>query len=263
VEECRQLLARGVRELCLIGQDLASFGSEHGAASALPALLEELATLEGRFWVRLLYIHPDHFPLAILDTIKRDARFLPYFDIPFQHGSSSILRAMNRRGSAAAYLDLIGKIRAALPDAVIRSTFLVAFPGESDADFQALLEFQEAARLDWAGCFTYSREENTPAYNMKNRIPKRVATERKALVEERQISISEGQMERFVGLTLDALLEETIDAEDGLYLGRLFCQAPEVDGAVVITSGAPLKHGEFITGKITARAGFDLEMRVR
>jgi ribosomal protein S12 methylthiotransferase len=263
VEECRQLLTRGVWELCLVGQDLAAFGTEDGARSALPALLEQLSALEGRFWIRLLYIHPDHFPLAILDTMKRDARFLPYFDLPFQHGASSVLRAMNRRGSAASYLTLIGQIRDTLPNAVIRSTFLVGFPGECDADFEALLDFQQTARLDWVGCFTYSREENTPAYTMKQRVAKRLATERKALVEARQIPISEQQMERFVGQTLDALVEEAIDEEAGLYLGRLFCQAPEVDGATVITSDTPLKNGACITGKVSGRAGFDLEMRVR
>jgi ribosomal protein S12 methylthiotransferase len=170
---------------------------------------------------------------------------------------------MNRRGDAATYLALIATIRAALPNAVIRSTFLLGFPGESDADFQALLDFQAAACLDWVGCFTYSREENTPAYSMKHHVAKRVAAARVARIEARQVPITERQMQRFVGLTLDALVEESVDAEEGLYLGRLFCQAPEVDGAVVLTCDAPLKLGEFITGKIAARAGFDLEMRVR
>ncbi|MDR2537195.1 MAG: 30S ribosomal protein S12 methylthiotransferase RimO [Treponema sp.] len=264
VEECRQLIARGIRELCLIGQDIGSFGksANNSADSQLPALLEAIARLDGRFWVRLLYIHPDHFPLDILDTISRDNRFLPYFDIPFQHGSTAILRAMNRQGNAESYHNLIQRIRDALPDAALRSTFLLGFPGETSADFQALLDFQAEARLDWVGCFTYSREENTPAYSMKNRIPKRLAIERKAIVEERQTPISEKRMERFVGRRLDALVEEAIDSEEGLYLGRLFCQAPEVDGATVITSDTRLAVGDFVTGKIVARAGIDLDMRV-
>ncbi|GHT64717.1 ribosomal protein S12 methylthiotransferase RimO [Spirochaetia bacterium] len=259
--ECRELLGRGIRELCLIGQDIGSYGKDFSdGKSLLPDLLEALSELEGDFWVRLLYIHPDNFPLPILDIIHRDKRFLPYFDLPFQHGSEKILAAMNRRGNAAAYLSLIETIRSRLPDTVIRSTFLLGFPGEADEDFRALLDFQDKAQLDWLGCFTYSREEDTPAYSMKNRVPKKLAAERKRMVEERQISISEKQMDRFVGREFDVLVEEAVDEEDGLYLGRLYCQAPEVDGAAVINSDRNLAPGAFVRGRVTGRAGFDLEV---
>lgn len=259
--ECRELLGRGIRELCLIGQDIGSYGKDFsGGQSILPDLLEALSEPEGDFWVRLLYIHPDNFPLPILDIMERDKRFLPYFDLPFQHGSEKILAAMNRRGNAAAYLSLIETIRSRLPDAVIRSTFLLGFPGEADEDFRALLDFQDKAQLDWLGCFTYSREEDTPAYAMKNRVSKKLAAERKRMVEERQISITEKQMDRFVGREFDVLVEEAVDEEDGLYLGRLFCQAPEVDGAAVINSDRNLAPGAFVRGRVTGRAGFDLEV---
>lgn len=292
LSECRELLGRGIRELCLIGQDIGSYGKDlrtgpetepaaldQGSllpGSLLPDLLEALSGLEGDFWVRLLYIHPDNFPLSILDTMERDKRrnpyhprFLPYFDLPFQHGSEKILAAMNRRGNAAAYLSLIETIRSRLPDAVLRSTFLLGFPGETDEDFQALLDFQDKARLDWAGCFAYSREEDTPAYSMKNRVPKKLAAERKRIVEERQADISEKRMDRFVGKEFDVLVEEAIDEEEGLYLGRLYCQAPEVDGAAVISdtrmasgSDQHLTPGAFVRGRVTGRAGFDLEVAV-
>jgi ribosomal protein S12 methylthiotransferase len=266
--ECRRLLERGVRELNLIGQDLGSYGRDFPggeAAGALPELLETLSALEGDFWVRLLYIHPDHFPLPILDLCRRDQRLLPYFDIPFQHGSARILAAMNRRGNAETYLALIDRIRQTLPDAVIRSTFLTGFPGETEEDFAALLDFQERARLDWAGAFAYSREEGTPAYGMKGRVPKRIAAARKAAVEERQIPLTQQRLDRFIGRTLEVLVEEAIQgtelAGDYLYLGRLFCQAPEVDGAAVVSSGAAPRPGTFIRGRVFARAGFDLEIR--
>jgi ribosomal protein S12 methylthiotransferase len=348
VEECKLLVARGVKELCLIGQDLASYNpanaarSEHaadglfvtGAAdcsgrapgpagpSGLASLLEAIAVLPGDFWVRLLYLHPDHVPLDILDSIAKDKRFLPYFDIPFQHASRPILSAMGRRGDTKTYLALLDAIRARLPDAVIRSTFMVGFPGETEEDFAALLDFQAKARFDWLGVFTFSREEGTAAWSMKNRVNKKTAAQRKALVEEKQMSITEKNMDRFVGRTLDALVEEKIDDDDvppagdspgaapsavggspddsaaehsGLWLGRLFCQAPEVDGAAVISrvslggssavrpsswqspsrqspsgqspSGhSPSKHrlrpGDMIRGTVVARAGFDLELRV-
>jgi ribosomal protein S12 methylthiotransferase len=262
VAECRELLGRGVRELCLIGQDIGSYGRDRAGASRLPELLEAIAGLPGDFWVRLLYIHPDRFPLPILDTIRRDSRFLPYFDIPFQHGSDRILAAMNRQGGAETYLGLISRIREALPGAVIRSTFLLGFPGETGDDFDRLLDFQEKARLDWAGCFVYSREEDTAAYAMKGRVPKKKALERKRIVEERQVPISEGQMERFVGREMDALVEEELDPVEGLYLGRLYCQAPEVDGAAVISAKGPLEPGALVRGRITGRAGFDLAVSI-
>jgi ribosomal protein S12 methylthiotransferase len=265
--ECRRLLERGVKELCLIGQDLGCYGRDlrHGGDGGpdLPALLKALSTLEGRFWVRTLYIHPDNFPLPILDICRRDRRFLPYFDLPFQHGSGRILGAMNRRGNAEAYLGLIRHIRETLPGAVIRATFLVGFPGETGEDFRELLEFQEKAELDWAGAFSYSREEGTTAWAMKGRAPKKTAAERKRIVEERQAVISERRMEAFVGRETEVLVEERIDAEEGLYLGRLPCQAPEIDGAAVISSARELFPGSLLPARVFARAGLDLEVVIR
>jgi ribosomal protein S12 methylthiotransferase len=264
LDECRRLLDRGVKELCLIGQDISSYGRDEGGPSSLPELLEKISALEGHFWVRLLYIHPDNFPWGIMDVMSRDRRILPYFDLPFQHGSAKILAAMNRRGNTKSYIALIQEIRNRLPDAVIRSTFLLGFPGETEEDFEALLDFQAKAELDWAGAFTYSREEDTLAYTMKKRVPKKTAAQRKALVEERQIPITQKRMDRFVGRTMEALIEEAVDEaaldlEEGLYLGRLYCQAPEVDGAAVIRSEKPLVPGTLLPGKVFARAGFDLE----
>jgi ribosomal protein S12 methylthiotransferase len=170
---------------------------------------------------------------------------------------------MNRRGNTDSYIKLIQEIRRRLPDAVIRSTFLLGFPGETDEDFEALLDFQDKAELDWAGAFTYSREEDTAAYSMKNRVPKKIAAQRKALVEERQIPITQKRMDRFVGRDMEALIEEAVEEaapeEEGLYLGRLYCQAPEVDGAAVIRSEKPLVPGALLPGRVFARAGFDLE----
>ena len=280
-EECKILLDRGIKELCLIGQDTGSYGCDlitvrpvpdpdsAVLTSALPRLLEALSCLEGNFWVRLLYIHPDHFPLSILDIMEKDQRFLPYFDIPFQHASEKILRLMNRHLNAEAYLDLLAAIRRRLPDAVIRSTFMTGFPGETEEDFTCLLDFQKKACLDWLGCFTYSREENTPAWDMKGRVAKKTVAERKHLIEETQVSITERQMDRFIGRSLEVLVEEKFDPphanngsseESTLYLGRLPCQAPEVDGSTVIVSPSPLVLGAIVPCRVTARAGFDLEV---
>jgi len=271
LDECRALLNRGIVELNIIGQDIGSFGADAPQISAkLPELLNALSSLEGHFWVRLLYIHPDHFPLQILDIMEKDARFLPYFDIPFQHASGKILAAMNRRGTTEKYLELLETIRGRLPRAVIRSTFLLGFPGETEEDFAALLDFQEKAKLDWLGCFTYSREEGTIAYSMKGRVSAKTQAARKQAIEEHQIPITEKNMERFIGQTFDVLVEERIDsaAEDGenFWLGRLYCQAPDIDGAAVIVGGGAdgesPQTGKFVKCKAIARRGFDLEVRL-
>jgi len=288
LEECNALLDRGIRELCIIGQDIGAFGTDTvktaiagaEAAAKLPELLNAISLLKGKghFWVRLLYIHPDHFPLQILDLMEKDTRFLPYFDIPFQHSSPRILTAMNRHGNSETYLALLETIRARLPNAVIRSTFLLGFPGETEEDFAQLLDFQEKANLDWLGCFAYSREEGTTAYSMKKRVPVKIAEKRKQLIEERQIPITEKNMEYFVNQNMDVLVEEQIAAgetnadsvssqdNETLWLGRLYCQAPDIDGAAVIVKSEKSKLnpqlGTFAKCKVISRRGFDLEVRV-
>jgi len=279
LEECRALLNRGIVELCVIGQDIGSFGTEtatgattRNAASKLPELLNAVSSLEGYFWVRLLYIHPDHFPMQILDIMEKDTRFLPYFDIPFQHASSKVLSAMNRHGTSEKYLELLKTIRGRLPRAVIRSTFLLGFPGETEEDFSALLDFQEKARLDWLGCFTYSREEGTAAFSMKGRVPAKTALKRKQIIEGRQVPITEKNMDRFTGQTLDVLIEERLDSgtdADGedIWLGRLYCHAPEIDGAAVVISDdgrSQIKPqaGTLAKCRVIARRGIDLEVRL-
>ena len=263
IKEFKSLINRGINELCIIGQDIGAYDK------GLNNLLKSISMLKGDFWVRLLYIHPDHFPMEILDLIERDKRFLPYFDIPFQHGSEKILTAMNRKGSSKKYLELIKTIRSRLPNAVIRSTFLLGFPGETEEDFSALLDFQKKAKLDWLGCFTYSREEDTAAYSMKKRVSTKTAAARKKIIEENQIPITEKNMNRFVNQTLEVLVEEKIENnndnthDENLWLGRLYCQAPDIDGSTVIVceNKKDLQLGSIVKCKVTARRGFDLEVR--
>jgi len=255
VAEVRGLLDRGARELVLIAQDLGSWGKDLGGGG-LTELLGNISRIRGDFWVRLLYIHPDHFPSGLLDLMAGDARFLPYFDLPFQHGAPDILRAMGRQGDPARNVDLVSAIRRRLPDAVIRSTFLLGFPGETDADFDMLLDFQERLRPDWLGSFTYSREEDTPAYRMSGRVTKAVAESRKAEVERRQVSITDRALDRYIGRSLDVLVEERVQGEE-LSLGRAYLQAPDVDGLVVVR-GAFAPAG-MVRVRIDRRNGVDLE----
>jgi ribosomal protein S12 methylthiotransferase len=272
VAECAVLVrppsegGQGVRELVLIGQDLGSYGMERGRP-LLPELLERLSSIPGDFRVRTLYIHPDHFPEGILPIMAADPRILPYFDLPFQHASARILKAMNRRGDPDTYLRLLERIRSALPDAAIRSTFLVGFPGEQDADFNELRSFQERAQLDWAGAFAYSREEGTDAYAMRGRPSTKIAAARKTAVEEAQERITRERLGRFVGRELPVLVEERVAAPDGaveeegdnaeLCLARAWNQAPDVDGLTVLRGAR--EPGSMVRARILSVAGVDFD----
>jgi ribosomal protein S12 methylthiotransferase len=262
VEDAKKLIDAGTAEINLIAQDLGSFGADRGKRE-LPNLLEKILALPGKYWLRLLYIHPDRFPRELFELCGQDARLLPYFDLPVQHGSRRILQQMGRTGDAATYLALIEEIRANLPDAVIRSTFLLGFPGESREDFAELRAFQEKAAFDWLGAFAYSREEGTRAYSI-GALPgithraQRTAVERRILlVQEAQQRISEQRMQRFVGTEADIFIEESIQGEQ-LYFGRTRGQAPEVDGLVVVHSES-LPAGTFVPCKIVKVNGIDLE----
>jgi ribosomal protein S12 methylthiotransferase len=194
--------------------------------------------------------------VSILDIIEKDPRILPYFDLPFQHASEKILTSMNRKGNAQTSLDLIQNIRSRLPQSMIRSTFLVGFPGESDEDFQVLRDFQDSAMLDWLGVFAYSREEGTIAYSMKGKISKKIANGRKSNIEFSQTSISSKRLERFLGQEVDVLMEEPVEGSN-LMIGRAWMQAPDVDGLTLVHGC--YKAGELIRCRICSVNGVDFE----
>ncbi len=259
VDEIKLLQSQGYFEFNLIGQDLAAYGKEYFTdvqqnsfdwadigKSPLAQMLEAISKIEGNFWLRLLYIHPDHFPRDILPIIKNDSRFLPYFDIPFQSGDDTIIRSMNRVGSASLYKKLLSDIKEALPDATFRTTFLCGFPGETDAAFENTKEFLKAIRPSWSGCFSYSREENTASYSFKNRVPAKTAKARSLALQELQSKISEEKLHEHIGKTYDVLVEELIQGED-VALGRAWFQAPEIDGACVICYDSDFDKIENIT----------------
>lgn len=274
VQEIKELVEKGIYEINLIGQDLAAFGLEN--KESLPYLLSKISELKGDFVVRLLYIHPDHFTKDIIKEIKKDSRFLHYFDIPFQTGDDDIILAMNRIGPASEYIETISYIKSELPDAVIRTTFLTGFPGETDKNAENTYNFLKEIRPDWSGCFTYSREEDTPAYSMKPRVPAKVAKARAERLEQLQSSITEENLKKYVGITTDVLIEEIItndqevseDSDEGLALGRAWFQAPEVDGCVVVRYDLTqkrdveaVKPGNLVSVKILSVSGVDLDSR--
>lgn len=260
LQEIRTLLNDGVFEINLVAQDLANYGLDKGKR-VLYELLQQISSMKGEFWLRLLYIHPDHFPEEILDLIKEDKRFLPYFDIPFQHGDAAILKRMGRKGDRETYLKLIEKLRSDFPHGVIRSSIMCGFPGETRASFAELKRFLTEARLDWVGFFVYSREEGTEAYNYRGSLGTKLAVKKsnrqKEELEELQQQISEEQMDRFVGQELTLIIEEKVEGEV-LYLSRSYFQAPEVDGLVVLRAEG-LETGDIVQARIIKRNGVDLE----
>ncbi len=250
VEEIRDLLARGVFEINLIGQDLAAYGrdgitrGDSGNAgyfvepTPLAELLRSISALEGNFWIRLLYIHPDHFPFDIIPVLNADNRILPYFDVPFQSGSKDVLKRMNRSGTPETYLNMVNRLRSDLKTLpVIRTTFLCGFPGETDENAAETAEFMKQVQPDWSGCFTYSREEDTAAYNMKKQCRQKDMEKRVDVLQEIQDGITTERLTAHVGKVLDCLMEEVIDDPEqdaGIALGRVWFQAPEVDGATIV-----------------------------
>ena len=279
VQEIQSFLDRGVYEFNLVGQDLGVFGKEEnieGNPSPLSLLLTAISQLEGRFIIRLLYIHPDHFPLDILPVIASDPRFLPYFDIPFQSGAGEIIKKMNRCGNSQKYLELLEKIRMAFSSsiyqtAIIRTTFLVGFPGETDEEFKETVEFLKMAKCLWSGVFEYSREDDTPSFSMKAQVRKKIKQKRKRILENEQTLITTSMLQSFVNQVLLILVEELIENEgDRLLIGRAWFQAPDVDGVIVASYGEDKKsidkkaigEGELVWVKILGVAGFDLTGKV-
>ncbi|MEI8092675.1 MAG: 30S ribosomal protein S12 methylthiotransferase RimO [Spirochaetales bacterium] len=261
--EIEGLIDDGVKEINLIAQDLASFGLDRGKSEFID-LIERILKKPGDYWLRMLYLYPDRFPEEVLSICQRDKRLLPYFDLPFQHASGRLLKLMGRQGNAQEYLDLIARIRREVPDAVIRSTFIVGFPGERDSDFQELVDFQKAAKIDWMGVFTYSHEEGTPSYRMTTEdafeLSRPNAEARKMQLEDAQNEITAANLDQWVGRELDVLIEEPIQKTE-MALGRSFLQAQEVDGLIVV-NGEGLEPGQVVRARIVKRNGVDLEAQV-
>lgn len=261
IDEAKELIRKGFFEINLIAQDLGAYGTDFDGKSHFCDLLTKLASLEGDFRLRLLYIHPDTFPEELISIVKNSEKIIPYFDIPFQHSSERVLRKMRRFGNTGKYLALINRIRSEIPEAVIRTTLMLGFPGEEREDFDELLSFVRQARFDWMGSFLYSREEDTPAFDMRDKKAHEKAVKRAARwkneLEELQSAITEERLQGFVGKKYTALVEENIQGED-LSIARIYSQAPEVDGLTVIM-GEGIAPGDVVEVGIRAVRGVDLE----
>lgn len=257
VEEARELCASGVKELILIAQDTTRYGEDLYGALMLPTLLDRLCELEGVEWIRLLYCYPEHITDELLDAMERQPRVLHYLDIPLQHCDARILGRMNRTGSRESLTALIQKIRAKIPDIVLRTTVMTGFPGEDEAAFTALAEFVKELRFDRLGCFAYSKEEGTPAAAFAEQVDEAVKKHRAELILQDQYDIVEANNRARIGKTCRAVVE-SYDAYTDSYTGRTWMDAPEIDGTVRFTCGYALADGDFVDVEIFDVSDYDL-----
>jgi ribosomal protein S12 methylthiotransferase len=262
VEEARRLAEGGVKELNLIAQDLTNYGHDRDDGASLRRLLEALLEVEGIEWFRLLYMYPQHVTDDLLRTIAREPRVCSYLDMPLQHASERMLRAMRRgrEGAATRLRELVARIREAIPDVVLRSSFIVGFPGESEADFEELGRFIAETQFDRVGVFRYSQEEGTAAAGLPGQVPERLKESRRRRLMGAQAAISRVRNLRLVGETLPVLVCGENDA--GRRWGRTPGQAPEIDGVTWLARSARSRDaavGEIVPVKIQRTGTYDIE----
>ena len=257
VAEAEALAASGVKELVLVAQDTTLYGVDRAGKSLLPELLDRLCEIEGLRWIRLLYCYPEHITEELVEVIVRQERVVKYLDIPIQHASGRVLRAMNRPGDRDSLTGLMKRLRECIPDLVLRTTVMVGFPGETEADFEELCEFIREVRFERLGCFAYSPEEGTPAAEMASQVEERVKERRRDTVMELQTRIADTYGDAQVGRTV-AVLVEGFDQREQCWFGRSAADAPDIDPRVFFATEEPVEPGEFVNVRITDRLDWDL-----
>ena len=265
IAEAESLVAQGVREITLIGQDTTCYGEDLGMKDGLAHLLDALARIEGLRWLRFLYAYPNKITTALLETIARHDNISKYLDVPLQHASPSVLKAMKRGGSGDIFLRMIEKARHIVPDIVLRTSFIVGFPGETEADYKQLEAFVRAAQLDWLGVFTYSDEEGSPAFDLGGKVPHRTIESRRRKLMKLQQTISRKKQTRWIGREMDLLVEGESEETELLWEGRTMMHAPEIDGKVFINDFGPheeLVPGTFYKCEITESHDYDVVARI-
>jgi ribosomal protein S12 methylthiotransferase len=267
VAEAENLIAQGVREITLIGQDTTCYGEDLGLKDGLATLLDALAVLPGLKWLRFLYAYPNKVTTRLLETIARHDNIAKYLDVPLQHASPSVLKRMKRGGTPEVFLRLIEKSRAAVPGIVLRTSFIVGFPGETEEDFQQLCDFVAAAKIDWLGVFSYSDEEGAAAFDIDSelKVPKRTIEARRRKLMKLQQKISAKAKAAWVGREVDVLVEGESEETELLWQGRTALHAPEIDGKVLINDFGPheeLVPGTFYTAEITESHDYDVVARI-
>jgi ribosomal protein S12 methylthiotransferase len=265
IAEAHQLVARGVREITLIGQDTTCYGEDLGLKDGLAQLLDALARIPDLRWLRFLYAYPNRVTGRLLETIAKHNNICKYLDLPLQHASPAVLKRMKRGAGADIFLKTLEKVRAAVPGIALRTSFIVGFPGESVPDFDLLVDFIQEAKFDWLGVFTYSDEEGSSAFSLDGKIPKRTIEARKRRLMKLQQSISKRAKQQWVGRELLLLAEGESEETPLLWEARTQFHAPEIDGKVYINDFgelAALEPGSFYRARITEAHEYDVVARI-
>lgn len=262
IDEAKQLAEVGVKELVVIAQDTTSYGLDLYGELKLPELLNELCEIDGIEWIRLLYCYPDRITDELIATIKNQEKIVNYIDLPLQHANDRILKAMNRRGTSEDIRNTIEKLRKEIPDVVIRTTFIVGFPGEDDEAFEDLATFVNEIEFDRLGCFSFSPQEGTPAYDMDDQLEDDVKLNRGDIIMQDQLAIMEEKNNAKIGKTYKTIVEE-YDSYTDSYIGRTYMDAPEIDSVVKFTSTKNLEIGDFADVRIFDFDEYDLLGEVR
>lgn len=267
VAEAENLIKQGVREITLIGQDTTCYGEDLGFTDGLATLLDALAVLPGLRWLRFLYTYPNKVTTRLLETMAKHDNIAKYLDVPLQHASASVLKTMKRGGNAKIFLELIEKARRIVPGIVVRTSFIVGFPGETEADYKELEAFVSAAKIDWLGVFTYSDEEGAAAFNLadETKVPNRTIQARRRKLMKLQQKISTKAKAEWVGREIDLLVEGESEETELLWEGRTALHAPEIDGKVFINDFGPhetLVPGTFYRAEITESHDYDVVARI-
>jgi ribosomal protein S12 methylthiotransferase len=260
VEEARRLAASGVREINLIAQDLTAYGRDLKPRASLAALLHRLAPVDGIQWIRLLYCYPNFVTDELLAAIASLDKVVKYIDMPLQHADDATLRAMKRERSADALRSLLERVRAAIPEVALRTSFIVGFPGETDAAFATLVDFVREQQFDRVGVFTYSREENTAAYDLAGQVPEGVKRRRRAELMEVAAEISLEKNRGLVGREIEVMVEGAAPGRATRLRARTSAQAPEIDGMVLLSGEA--EPGEIVRARIERASTYDLHGRI-
>jgi ribosomal protein S12 methylthiotransferase len=264
IREAENLARQGVRELTIVGQDTTSYGEDIGLRDGLPSLLRELGKIQDLVWVRFLYCYPNRVTDALIAAVAETPKLAKYFDIPLQHASGNVLKLMKRGSSGKHFLRMLEKIRASIPGVALRTSFIVGFPGETDDDFNELLDFVAAAEFDHLGVFLYSNEEASKSFELPNQVPGAVARRRQKQIMSLQRKVSRRNLRRMVGKSIPILVEGRSEETDLLYQGRSERQAPGIDGFILINDfdGPEPKRGEFRWATITEVGDYDLVVRL-
>lgn len=255
IEEAKELAGDGVRELNIVAQDTTYYGLDLYGEVRLVQLLKELEKVDGLDWIRLMYLYPIHFTDELIDTIAASDKIIPYLDMPLQHINDSVLRRMQRRVNRRQTEDLVRKLRDRIDNLVMRTTFVVGFPGETDEQFGELMEFVEEAQFERMGVFPYSLEPDTPAAKLDGHLPEEVKLARRDELMALQQEIAFEYGDSLVGMEIDVLIDEK--SEEGVWLGRGYMDAPEIDGDVIV-NGNDLQPGMFVPVEIVQRNDYDL-----